>query len=88
LIDEITNESERMMSEYQSKTGRKIEKIILNGGSARMEGLKEHIEQKLKIKTLIADPWAKIVYPPELEKTLKEIGPQFSVAVGAAMREN
>jgi type IV pilus assembly protein PilM len=87
LIDEIMNESERMINEYQSKTGHKIEKIILNGGSARMEGLKEHIEQKLKIKTLIADPWSKIIYSPQLKKTLEEIGPQFSVAVGAAMRE-
>jgi len=88
LIDEIANESERMINEYQSKTGRKIEKLILNGGSAQMGGLKEYIEQRLKIKTSIADPWAKIVYPAKLEKTLKEIGPQFSVAVGAAMREN
>jgi type IV pilus assembly protein PilM len=87
LIDEILNESERMINEYQSKTGRKIEKLILNGGSAQMDGLKEYIEERLKIKTFIADPWSKIIYPKELEKTLKEIGPQFSVAVGAAMRE-
>jgi type IV pilus assembly protein PilM len=87
LIDEILNESERMINEYQLKTNRKIEKIILNGGSAQMGGLREYIETKLKIKTFIADPWSKIIYPMGLEKTLKEIGPQFSVAVGAAMRE-
>lgn len=88
LVDEICNESERMINEYQSKTSRKIEKLILNGGSAQMEGLPEYIEKKLKIKTSIANPWSKIIYPLNLKKTLEELGPRFSVAVGAAMREN
>lgn len=87
LIEEIVAGSERMINNYQAKTGRKIEKLILNGGSAQMEGLKEYTEKRLNIKTFIADPWSRIIYPPVLEKTLKELGPQFSVAVGAAMRE-
>ena len=48
----------------------------------------EYIEKKLKIKTSIANPWSKIIYPLNLKKTLEELGPRFSVAVGAAMREN
>jgi len=88
LVDEILNESERMMNNYYLKTNRKIEKLILNGGSAQMEGLKEYAEKRLNVKTFIADPWAKITYLPSLEKILKEIGPEFSVAVGAAMRED
>jgi type IV pilus assembly protein PilM len=87
LIDEILNEGERMINGYQAKTKKKVEKIILNGGSARMEGLKEYTERRLNIKTFIANPWSKIVYPASIESTLKEIGPQFSVAIGAAMRE-
>jgi len=87
LIDEILNESERMINDYQLKTNRKIDKLILNGGSAQMDGLREYVENRLKIKTLIADPWSKVIYPPNIEKVLKKIGPQFSVAVGAAMRE-
>jgi type IV pilus assembly protein PilM len=88
LIDEILAESERMMNNYFAKTNRKIEKLILNGGSAQMEGLKEYAEKRLNVKTFIADPWAKVSYLPGLEKILKEIGSEFSVAVGAAMREN
>ncbi len=88
LIDEILNESERMMNNYYAKTNRKIEKLILNGGSARMEGLKEYAEKKLNVKAIIADPWGKINYLSSLDKILKEIGPEFSVAVGAAMRED
>ncbi|MFH1129210.1 MAG: type IV pilus assembly protein PilM [Patescibacteria group bacterium] len=87
LIDEILTESERMINNYYFKTNRKIEKLILNGGSAQMEGLKEYAEKRLNIKTFIADPWTKVAYLPGLEKILKEIGSEFSVAVGAAMRE-
>ena len=87
LIDEILSGSERMINAYQIKTGRKITKLILNGGTALMEGLKEYTEKKLNIKTFIADPWKRVIYPPNIEKTIKELGPEFSVAVGAAMRE-
>ena len=87
-IDEILNESERIINNYCSKTNKKIEKIILNGGSAQMEGLKEYIEKKFNIKTFIANPWLKINYLLNLEKILKEIGPGFSVAIGSAMRED
>jgi type IV pilus assembly protein PilM len=87
-IDKIITEIDRMINNYQSKTNRKIEKLILNGGSAKLIGISNYIEKKLNIKAVVADPWLKIIYPPMLQETLKEIGPQFSVTVGAAMREN
>lgn len=86
-VDKILNESERMIHSYEAKTNRKIEKLILNGGSARLSGFGEYIEQGLNIKAVVADPWPKIIYPVGLQPVLKRIGPQFSVAVGAAMRE-
>lgn len=87
-IDKIIDESERMIANYQSKTDRKIDKLILNGGSAPLIGLKDYIEKKLNMKVLVADPWKQIIYPAPLQPILKEIGPSFSVAVGAAMRES
>jgi len=42
----------------------------------------------LNIKAFIADPWSRTIYPPSIGSTLREIGPQFAVAAGAAMREN
>ncbi len=61
--------------------------MILNGGSARLAGFGDYIEKKLDIKVVVADPWPRIIYPPALQPILKDLGPQFSVAVGAAMRE-
>jgi len=84
--DKIISEIEKMVNSYQTKTERRIEKLILNGGSAQMIGLKEYIEQKMNLKAFIATPWGKIIYPPALQDTLRKIGPQFSVAIGATMR--
>jgi len=85
-IGKIVDEIERMINSYNFKTGRKIEKIILNGGSSRLKGLTEHIGQKFDIKAVTANPWSNVVYPTILQDTLNQIGPEFSVAVGAAMR--
>jgi len=87
-MNKIVNEVERMINSYQTKTGEKIEKLVLNGGSAGLTGIKEHIEEKLNIKTIIANPWARVVYQSSLQRKLKERGPEFSVAVGAAMRKD
>lgn len=87
-VDKIVIEIDRLINNYQTKTERRMSKLVLNGGSAQLIGLRDHIEKKLNIKTIIADPWSKIDYLSELEKTLKKIGPQFSVAIGAAMRES
>lgn len=87
-IDKIADESERLINSYQTKTGRKIEKLILNGGSAQLSGIGEYMEERLGTKSVVANPWSKIDYPSVLEPVLKEIGPEFSVAVGAAMRES
>jgi len=86
-IDKIIDESERLINSYQAKTNRKIEQLILNGGSAKLTGFGGRVEKRLNMKAVIADPWSKIIYPAPLQPTLKKIGPGFSVAVGAAMRD-
>jgi len=40
----------------------------------------------LKKEVEIANPFANIFYPQILESTLKEIGPSYAIAVGAALR--
>lgn len=87
LIDKIILEAERMIDNYQTKTKRKVTKLILSGGSANLVGLEEYLEKKLKIDVVAANPWARVSYPPILEPVLKEIASRFAVAVGLAMRE-
>lgn len=87
LIDKIIFEIERAIESYETKTKRKVAKLILSGGSGNLIGLKEYLEGRLKIEARIGNPWTRVAYLPILEPSLTEIAPKFAVAVGLAMRE-
>ncbi|KKQ39002.1 MAG: Type IV pilus assembly protein PilM [Candidatus Moranbacteria bacterium GW2011_GWF2_37_7] len=87
LIDMIIFEIQRIDTGYQRRTsGRKVQKIILSGGSANLPGLVDYISNQLGIVVTIADPFSKLSASSILNQTLREIGPTFSVAVGLAER--
>lgn len=71
----------------QMGNSRKVEKVIITGGGATLAKLSEHLKQELDINTYVGDPWARIIYPQELQPVLQEVGPRFSVAIGLAMRD-
>lgn len=88
VVASIINEVRYCLNLYQgqAETG-KVEKILLAGGSAFLNGLADYISRMLNLKVFIGDPWARVVYPTDLEPVLKEIGPRFAVAIGLAMRD-
>ncbi len=45
---------------FQKKTGKKIEKIILAGGSAMLPYIQEYLAKNLEKEIVIGNPWAKI----------------------------
>lgn len=65
----------------------KIEKIVLCGGGAMIPNLSLYLENLLFIKTYIGATWDKVAHNADLELILEEIGPNFPVAVGLAMRD-
>lgn len=87
VLNSIIHEIKYVINLYQSEADKKIEKIVLAGGSAFLLNLPQYLEKTFNIKTFIGDPWAHIIYPVELKKVLQEIGPRFAVAIGLAMRE-
>jgi len=86
LIDSVLNEIKRTCRNFSQTDKKEIEKIILAGGSALLPGLKEHATSFLKKEVEIANPFSEISYPPILDKNLKEMGPSYAIAVGAALR--
>lgn len=66
---------------------KKVEKIILTGGSAHLPRVAEYLAHILDMNVYRGDPWARVVYPRDLTSVLEEIGPRMSVAIGLAMRE-
>lgn len=66
---------------------KKVEKIILTGGSSHLPRIPEALSQTLNVNVYRGNPWARIVYPKDLGVVLEEIGPRMSVAAGLAMRD-
>jgi type IV pilus assembly protein PilM len=86
-INPMIEEVKYLLNLFQNKNGEKVEKIILSGGSALLPNFTAYLSEKLNLNVIVGDPWARISYQPELKPILSEIGPGFSVAIGAAMRE-
>lgn len=68
-------------------TGKRIEKIILTGGTAWLDHAIPYITERFNTTTTIGDPWARVEVPAGLAPALDELGPRLSVAIGLAMRE-
>lgn len=86
LIDLILREIEKISQDFYQSEGKNIDQIILAGKSALIPGLRDYFFSQLKKEVIIANPFSDIFYPPILEETLKEMGPAYAIAVGAAMR--
>lgn len=86
FIDMILGEVEKIADAFLRSKGRSIEKIILGGGSAKLPGLKQYVEQNMRKEVAIADPFRPLYYPPILEETIKDLGPSYAVSVGMALR--
>lgn len=67
--------------------GRKVEKLILTGGSSVLPQLASYLTNLLAVNAYIGDPFARILFHEELRPVLAEVAPKFAVAIGLAMRE-
>ena len=89
-ISPIINEIKYTLNLFENKESKgkkKIEKIILSGGSALLINFTNYLSKILDINVIIGNPWARVSYPIDLKPMLDEIGPRMSIAIGLAMRE-
>ncbi len=86
-VDYIMAEAERFVLGYNKKYGKKLSKIVLIGGGSLLKGIKEKVQKSFETQVEVADSFSKIEYPAFLEEVLKTAGPEFSVAIGLAIRK-
>lgn len=84
-LNALAIEVEKVYQEFEKTSGRKVEAIILTGGTASMFGLKEYFESYFKKRVDKANPFASLSYPPILKDRLTSMASSFAVAVGVAM---
>lgn len=76
----------QVIREYEKKNSVTLDIVYLAGGGALFPGTDTLLKSSLAKEVLLANPFKKVAYPAFMQDTMKEIGPDFTVALGAAIR--
>lgn len=84
-FDSIIGEAKKNLKEFEEFDKESLDKIILSGGTAKMKGVKEYIQDKMGIEVVYGNPWSKIEYPEKIKDKIFSNGPFFGIAAGLAL---
>ena len=86
-LDVILNEAKRVKESYEKNRGGKIERVILSGGGANLQGIEAYVTDKLQLPAIKAEPFhGNVVYDGSMEPIIKEVGPPLAVALGLGLK--
>lgn len=87
IVERIFSEVKNAIENFERNEDLLVENVILLGGGALLSGIVEVANKLLGKKVVLGDPFSKVESPVAiLEPILKEVGPEFAVAVGLALR--
>jgi type IV pilus assembly protein PilM len=87
VFSRIFDEARRVLGKYETANQRPVSRLILTGGGGVTKELGTYAKEFFAIDVEVADPFAKTSAPAFMRPVLKEIGPEFAVAVGLALRK-
>src|SRR3989338_5707767 len=87
ILGYIFAEVNRVLIIFQRKSGKVGRRVILTGGGSTLKGILPFAQENLESEVELADPFAKVDAPAFLQGVLKDAGPQFTVALGIALRQ-
>ena len=87
VIDYIFSEMRDVISNYERKYNKVVNKIILTGGGAMLKGLREAATETFGVDIVLSNPFGKTQSPVFLAQVLENVGPPFAVAVGLALKK-
>ena len=83
----IFEEAKRVLTQYEAVRSTKVSGIVLTGGGGVTKQLGDYAKKFFGMEVHIADPFARAQAPAFMRPVLAEIGPEFAVAVGLALRK-
>lgn len=83
----IINEIQTVLLQYERQSHKAVTKIILCGGGSALLGFKEKVSETFGLETITGDPFSKVEAPEFMRPILIQAGPEFSVAMGLALKE-
>ncbi len=87
ILDNILSEAGRVIFNYERKYNKTVKKVIFTGGGALLKNFQAFAQKELETEVVLGDPFSKVGAPAFLEPVLKAAGPEFAVAIGAALRK-
>lgn len=87
VFSRIFAEARRVLMQYETAHNRSVSGIVLTGGGGVTKALGAYAKNIFSIDVRVADPFAKTEAPAFMRPILEEIGPEFAVAVGLALRK-
>jgi type IV pilus assembly protein PilM len=85
-LDYIFSESNQVLLNYEKKYNKTVNQVILIGGGVLLQGFLDIAKKNFQVEVVLGEPFAKVEAPAFLENVLKSANPEFSVAVGLALR--
>ena len=86
-LNYIFSEISSVIFNYEKSAGKSISKIIFSGGGALVKGIAPKAQEHFAVEVILATPFSKVEAPVFLNPVLSSIGPEFSVALGIALRK-
>lgn len=83
----IFSDTNSVVLAYEKKYNKSISKVIMTGGGALLKGLLERATENFHVEVHYGNPFSKTEAPAFLEPVLETSGPEFTVAVGLALRQ-
>ena len=87
VFSRIFSEARRLLIQYETLHKKSITSIIFTGGGGVTKELGAYAKRIFSIDVRVADPFAKTEAPAFMRPVLEEIGPEFAVAAGLALRK-
>jgi type IV pilus assembly protein PilM len=87
VFSHIFEEAKRVLTQYETHRKAPVSSIVLTGGGGVTKQLASYAKKFFAIDIRVADPFARTQAPAFMRPVLAEIGPEFAVAVGLALRK-
>lgn len=85
-LDYIFYEANATLLAFQRKYNKNVAKVIMTGGGVLLKGMQDLAKLSFQSEIIYADPFGKLDTPAFLAEQFKTAGPEFSVAIGVALR--
>ena len=88
VFSRIFAEARRVLTQYETMHKKSVTSIVLTGGGGVTKELGAYAKNIFSIDVHVADPFSKTKAPAFMRSVLEDIGPEFAVAVGLALRNS